>query len=221
MSNSSGLDGLQQKGLKLSHLRILAELSETGQISQAAKAMGITQPAASRLLAELEGIAGAPVHRRDGRGISLTAIGQAFARRAGRVQMELREALRDINEVANGSKGHVRIGAVTGPALDRVLPVLHTCRVSNPEITAELIVATSDILCQQLLSGSIDFAIARLPRGPDRNLLDCQIIAPENVDLVVRRGHPLNGRAAILPADLLAFDWVMPGPESLLSRAVL
>jgi DNA-binding transcriptional LysR family regulator len=134
--------------------------------------------------------------------------------------MELRDAARDLAEIGAGTSGHVRIGAVTGPALDRVLPALRAARLTLPQVTAEVIVATSDILCQQLLSGRIDFAIARRPDGPDRALYDETRIAPEPVALIVRRGHPLD-RVSVAAADLMAFDWVMPGRESILTRTVL
>lgn len=221
MSKPPHDDALLQRGLKISHLRLLAELADTGQISLAAGRIGITQPAASRLLVEVERIVGAPVHLRTGRGVTLTPVGEALARRARRVQMELRDAQRDIAEAAGGSSGHVRIGSVTGPALDRVLPALRTARVAHPAVTAEVIVAPSDLLCQQLLAGRIDFAIARLPQGPDRHLIDCRLIADEPVALVVRRGHPLVGKAGLIPADLLAYDWVMPGQEAILTRTVM
>jgi DNA-binding transcriptional LysR family regulator len=221
MQMTAGPDSLVQRGLKLSHLRLLAALADTGQIGLAADRIGIAQPAASRLLAEVEQIAGAAVHLRTGRGVALTPVGEALARRAQRIQMELRDAARDMAEVASGAVGHVGIGAVTGPALDRVLPVLRTVRMAQPQLTVEVIVATSDILCQQLLAGRIDFAIARLPETSDRALLDSRVIAPEPVLLLARRGHPLDGRATIQPQELLAYDWVMPGPESILCRAVL
>ena len=214
-------DILLQKGLKLSHLRILAALAETGQISLSAAQIGITQPAASRLLAEIEGIVGAPVHSRTGRGVTLTLMGQALAERAQRVQLELREAARELAEIAAGGVGHVRIGSVTGPALDRVLPALRTARVAQPSVTVEVIVATSDILFQHLLAGRIDFAIGRPPVGPGSLLLEHRVIAGEPVSLVIRRGHPLDGHPDLTAKDLLDFDWVMPAPDSLLSRTVL
>ena len=221
MSDLNRADALLQRGLKITHLRLLAALADTGQIGSAAVQIGVTQPAASRLLAEVEGIIGSPVHTRSGRGIVLTAVGAALAARARRVQMELRDAAREMAEIAAGGAGHVRIGAVTGPALDRVLPTLRTVRLAQPQVTAEVIVATSDILCQQLLSGRIDFAIGRLPEGPERHLLQIIPIAAEPVSLVVRRGHPLDRGRAIEKLDLLTYDWVMPGPESILCRAVL
>lgn len=214
-------DHLAQRGLKLSHLRLLAALMETGQITQAADRIGVAQPAASRLLAEVERIVGAPVHQRTGRGMALTPVGIALASRAQRIQIELRDAARDMAEVVAGASGHVRIGSVTGPAIDRVLPVLRNARLTAPNITVEVIVAPSDILCEHLMSGRIDFAVGRLPEGSARDLYHLTPIATEPVSLVVRRGHPLTRQATLTPRDLMAYDWVMPPSDSILSRAVL
>lgn len=221
MPFAPGSQAMLQRGLKLSHLRLLSALADTGQISLAARQIGIAQPAASRLLAEIERIVGQPVHHRTGRGLALTAVGRAFARRAQRIQMELQDAARDMAEVASGGAGHVRIGSVTGPAIDRVLPVLRNARLTAPRVTFEVIVATSDILCDHLLSGRIDFAIGRLPDGPGRELFSMKHIATEPVALLVRKGHPLAHHRGPGVQDLLAFDWVMPPAESLLTRTVL
>ena len=212
---------LLQRGLKLTHLRLLAALAETGQISLAAVQIGVSQPAASRLLAEVERIAGQPLHQRSGRGMVLTAVGRSLAARAQRIGMELRDAARDMAEAASGGIGHVRIGSVTGPAIDRVLPVLRAARLTSPNVTFEVIVAPSDLLCEHLLAGRIDFAIGRLPEGPGRDLFAIEQIAAEPVALVVRRGHPLMQRTSLQVRDLVAYDWVMPPATQLLTRTVL
>ncbi len=214
-------DHLSQRGLKLSHLRLLSALADTGQITQAADRIGMAQPAASRLLAEVERIVGQPVHHRVGRGMQLTAAGTALALRAQRIQRELHDAAREMAEVGIGGAGHVRIGSVTGPAIDRVLPVLRGVRLTAPQITAEVIVATSDILCDHLRAGRIDFAVGRLPKGPDRGLFTLSPIATEPVSLVVRCGHPLVRQTSPQLADLLTYDWVMPPRDSVLAHAVL
>ena len=221
MQQPQSAESLLRRGLKLSHLRLLAALAETGQITLAAEAVGVAQPAASRLLAEIEGIIGHPAHERTGRGIALTPIGAALARRAQRVQMELRDAARDMAEIAAGGVGHVRIGAVTGPAMDRVLPVVRTARLASPNVTVDVVVQPSDLLCAQLLAGDLDFVLGRLPDGPQRNLLDFSQIAPEPMTLLVRRGHPLLRDPHLTKAALMLYDWVMPGSESILTQTVL
>ena len=221
MSETSVRETLLQKGLKLSHLRILAAFAESEKISLAAERIAVTQPAASRLLAEIERITGAPVHSRNGRGVALTPVGRALADRALRIIIELQEAERDIAEITSGGVGQVRIGSVTGPAMDRVLPVLRITRLSQPSVEVEVIVATSDVLVELLLSGRIDFALGRPPEGDERSLVKTNLISPELVSLVVRRDHPLHRMPNLAASDLLGFDWVLPGPESLMTRAVL
>lgn len=212
---------LLRKGLKLSHLRLMAALSETGQIGLAAERLGIAQPAASRLLAEVERISGQPLHQRTGRGIALTPMGLALAARAARVVTEIRDAEREIVEIGGGNMGHVRIGSVTGPALDRVLPALRTARLALPGVTAEVTVAPSDLLAQQLLSGRMDFALGRMPEGMEAQLDLSAPIDSEPVELMVRRGHRLAQEARVEPRELMDYDWVMPPAEALLARAVM
>lgn len=211
---------LLKRGLKLSHLRMVAALAQRGQIGVAAADLGITQPAASRLLGEIEQMTGHPVHLREGRGVVLTPEGQALARRALRILSELTDAGRDIAESASGAQGHVALGSVTGPALDRVLPALRAARLSLPHVSVEVEVATSDILADQLLSGRLDFALARLPPGRDPALFDLALIGPEPVSLVTRFDHRLAGASDLRPRDLMAYDWVLPGPTAILTRTV-
>ena len=222
MLSSHRSDTLLRKGLKLSHLRPLAALAEAEHLTQAAAAIGVTQPAASRLIAEIERITGAPVHERTGRGIGLTALGRALALRAQRIRLELDDAARDLAEIAMGGVGDVRIGAVTGPALDRVLPALQSERLLHPKVSVEVVVDSSDILCEQLLAGRLDFAVGRLPEGPRAEPLTFLPIAAEPVVLIARRGHPLLHQSRPITArDTIAHDWVMPGPDSLLTRTVV
>lgn len=221
MLQSHRSDYLLRKGLKFSHLRLLAALADSEQVTQAAAAIGVTQPAASRLVAEIERIVGAPVHERTGRGIGLTVLGRALALRAQRIRLELDDAARDLAEIAMGGVGQVRIGAVSGPAMDRVLPALQSERLSHPNVSVEVVVAASDVLCDQLLAGRLDFAVARLPEGPRAEPLAFLPMEGEPISLIARRGHPLLRRPAPLTVEeTLAYDWVMPGPESLLTRTI-
>lgn len=213
-------EALLRRGLKLSHLRLLAALGDAGQLTQAAAAIGVTQPAASRLVAEVERIVGHPVHERTGRGIGLTTIGRALALRASRVRMELDDAARDLAEISTGGVGHVRIGAVTGPALDRVLPALHSENLRHPNVTVEVVVGHSDQLCEQLLAGRLDFAVGRLPEAPRSEVLEFALMDAEPIALIARKGHPLLTATPAAPA-LMEYDWVMPDPESLLTRTVI
>lgn len=219
---SDDRDSLQRRGLKLGHLQLIAELAETGQLGLSALRLGIAQPAASRMLAEMERIAGQALCLRTGRGMVLTPAGQALAARAARIRLEMRDAAREMEEHARGAFGQVRIGAVTAPALEIVLPVLRTFRLTHPGVTVDVAVAPSDTLNAQLLDGQIDFALGRLPATPAESaLLEMDEMGDEPVSLLVRRDHALLGGPIQNPARLLEFDWVIPGGDSPLGQAVL
>ena len=214
-------DTLLRKGLKLSHLRLLAALAETEQLTLAAAAIGISQPAASRLVAEIETIIGGAVHERTGRGIGLTAMGRALALRAQRVRLELDDAARDLAEILTGGMGHVRIGTVTGAALDRVLPALRREQTRHPAVTVEVEVAASDQLCDHLLAGRLDFVLGRMPEGPQAQMLTYAPLDSEPLAMVARRGHPLVSGEPVTLQAALAYDWLLPGEPSLMTHTVL
>ncbi|NHB75644.1 LysR family transcriptional regulator [Rhodobacter calidifons] len=209
----------QLRRLKPAQLRLLAELDDTGALGLAAARIGIAQPAASRLLADMEATLGLSLHERHGRGLQLTVVGRALARRAARIEIELADAARDLAEAATGRAGVVRVGAVTGPALSLVMPTLITLQSDLPDFRAEVTVATSVTLCELLRAGRLDFALARL--SPGESQLEAHVLAVEPLSLVVRRGHPLLVRPILSLDDLLGFDWVMGDDETLLTQTVL
>lgn len=210
---------IQLRRLKPMQLRLLAHLGEEGALGEAAGKIGIAQPAASRMLAEMESALGLSLHERQGRGLRLTHVGAALARRAARIEMELFDAAQEVAEAATGRAGIVRVGAVTGPALSLILPTLTAMQKNLPDFRAEVMVATSINLCDMLRDGRLDFALARVPAGESQ--LKAIVMASEPLSLVVRRGHPLLVRPEITAADLLQYDWVMGDDETLLTQTVM
>jgi DNA-binding transcriptional LysR family regulator len=205
--------------LKPMQLRLVAELGEAGGLGQVADRLGISQPAASRLLADMEETLGFRLHERQGRGLQLTPAGEALARRAARIQIELTDAARELAEAATGSTGTIRVGAVTGPALSLLMPAIIQMQESYPGVHVDVTVATSVLLCNQLRDGSLDFALARLPAR--ETLLEARLVAEEPLSLAVRRGHPLLLQPALDATDLLQFDWIMGTDDTLLTQTVM
>ncbi|SNR57546.1 LysR family transcriptional regulator [Puniceibacterium sediminis] len=217
LTMSSGTTArLIQRGLRLPQLRLMIAIEETGQISAAATQMGMTQPAASRLLGELEKTSGAKLYERHARGVILTEAGRLLARRARATLQDLNGAFDEIALLTTGARGLVRIGTVTGPGLEIVLPIIREIRVTYPEIEFNVLVDTSDKLAEALLSHDLDFYLGRLPAALDPRAVTLRRIGTEPISLAVRQGHPLLRRAPISLADCLAYDWVMQPPGGLM-----
>ncbi|WP_196259962.1 LysR family transcriptional regulator [Pelagibacterium limicola] len=206
--------------MRLAHLRLLVALESTGQMSGAASHLAITQPAASRLMAELERIAGAPLYTRHAKGVSLTLAGKLLAEKAHAILRQLNDAKDEIGELVEGVRGQVRIGAVTGPALEIVLPALREMRIAYPEIEISVDVETSDKLAASLLSRELDFYIGRLPERFDGRAVRMRRIGPEPVAFIARPDHPLMRKKQVTIAQCLPFDWVMQPTGGLMRREV-
>ncbi len=216
LPDSGSTARLIQRGLRLPQLRLMIALQETGQISGAASQMGMTQPAASRLLGELERTAGTKLYDRHARGVILTEAGRLLARRARATLQDLDGAFDEIALLTSGARGSVRIGTVTGPGLEIVLPIIREIRVTYPEIEFNVLVDTSDKLAEALLSHDLDFYLGRLPAGIDPRAVTLRRIGTEPISLAVRQGHPLLRRTVLTLAECLAHDWVMQPPGGLM-----
>ncbi|ROU04073.1 LysR family transcriptional regulator [Histidinibacterium lentulum] len=211
-------DVLARRGLKITHLRLISALAETRQVAAAAQRVGLTQPAASRLLAQLEQIVGTPLYRRHPRGVTLTEAGRTLARDATRLLNDLDLINERVTQAALGVSGIVRVGSVTGPSLQLLLPVVRDLRVAYPGIEIAVTVDTSAKLADALLSRDLDFFIGRIPDGADSRPFLFEPIEEEPIALVVRRHHPLFRRTDLTLEECLEHDWVMQPPGGLLRQ---
>ena len=213
-------DSLLRAGLKLSHLRMIVMIEDHGQVSAAAQAMAMSQPAASRMLSEIESIVKLPLYERVARGVALTPFGAALAKRARKILLELREASREIGELKTGKGGAVYVGAVTAPAMSLVVPAIRRVTKAYPGIEINIQVETSNVLARELLAARHDFIIGRIPDELNPRLFSAHEIGIEKACLMVRSGHPLLEKGVVGLKDLQGYDWVFQPPGTLLRRRV-
>jgi len=220
-SDNFGDDGHLRAGLKLNHLRMIVAIEDSGQISAAAEVLNISQPAASRMLSDLESIVKTPLYERVARGVVLTTFGEALARRARKILLELREASREIGELKSGKGGSVFIGAVTAPAMSLVVPAINTVRKTFPGIEVSIQVETSNVLARELLAARHDFIISRIPDDLNPRLFEVREIGIERACLIVRSDHPLlKKRKPSSLTEIRDYDWVFQPPGTLLRRTI-
>lgn len=213
-------ESLLRSGLKLGHMRMIVALDDHGRVSAAAQVLNISQPAASRMIAEMEAILDVRLCERLPRGVALTPYGKALARRARAILLEMREADREIAELKSGKGGSVFIGAVTAPAIDLVVPAIRELRRLHPRIEINIQVETSTVLARELLASRHDFIVARIPDDLNPRLFESRVIGIEKACLIVRRGHPLLGGGPVALDRLTGFDWVFQPGGSLLRRTI-
>ncbi|MDF1633529.1 LysR family transcriptional regulator [Mycoplana sp. MJR14] len=212
--------GLLRSGLKLNHLRMIVAIDQHKQVSAAAAALSISQPAASRMLTEMESIIKVPLCERVSRGVELTQFGRAFARRARTILLELDEVDREIAALKSGAGGTVFLGTVAAPAISLAVPAIQQVSAAYPGIEVNVRIETSNVLARELISSKHDFIMARVPDDLDPRLFNVQEIGVEKACLIVRKGHPLTEKDTVSLADLPFYDWVFQPPGTLLRRRV-
>ena len=207
--------------LKPGQLRLIHEIAESGQLQLAAEAVGMTQPAASRMLAETERQIGAALFMRQPKGMEPTEIGAAVLRRARVILREMGSMASELRNLRDGSGGSVRIGAVTGPAVRYLVTAVREVKEDAPGADITIDVLPSRDLLTHLAAGDMDFVLARiLPEFDSRdfNILPLQ---DEKVALMARAGHPLARAPVVTLAELQSYEWIMQQRGSPIREAAL
>ena len=108
--------------LKVSDLRLLHAVVQSGSMAKAAAQLNISQPAVSKAIAALEHTLGVRLLDRNSRGVQATLYGRALLRRGTVIFDELRQGVNDIKSLNDPGVGEIRIGATAAP-LETWLPI--------------------------------------------------------------------------------------------------
>jgi len=206
--------------LKHSHVRLLIQIAETGKLQSAAEALAISQPAASRILSDLETQAGGALFRRHPKGMEPTPVGAVFLKRARVILSEFESLEAEIDDAKAGRAGKIRVGSVSGPTVGCLVPAIRHVKTISPKIEATIEVGTSAELFRGLQEGRFDFIIARPP--PSYDTLGYRVMPArgEVVSLVVNPDHPLAHRQGLQLGDLADYEWVVQERGSPIRTAV-
>ncbi len=195
--------------LKPGQLRLVQEIATHGQLQLAAEAVGMTQPAASRALAEVERLFGAPLFIRQPKGMTPTEIGLMVLRRAQVILRELRNIATDVETLRGGFAGSVCVGAVTGPAVSDLIPAIREVKEAAPEADITVDVMPSRDLLPRLMSGEMDFVLARILPEFDSQDFEILPMRDERVRFMVRAAHPLARAPSVTLTELAGCEWIM------------
>ena len=207
--------------LKPSQLRLIVALAKTGKLQFAAEMLGIAQPAASRLLADIETQAGTQLFVRHPKGMSITREGQTVAKKAQAILREMHDLDENLSNIKTGLAGKIRIGSVTGPAVKYIVPSVQALKDTSPEIDVTVEVAPSRQLLRQLLSGQLDLVLARILPEFSEAELSITPIGDEQVAMLVRQDHPLSNRKNLSLAEIVDHEWILQEMDSPIREAVI
>jgi len=165
-------------------------VSEHGNISRAANALHLSQPAVSGQLRQLQDEFGEPLYRREGRGVKLTAAGEGLAVYADQMRETFAQAHAFRNALRGLESGTLRVGASTTPASYLLPYLIAEFHRRHPDVTIQTIDGNSGEIVAGL--GSLDIAMIEGPEGLD---LPAGIgVTPwleDEIVVIAPRGHPL------------------------------
>jgi DNA-binding transcriptional LysR family regulator len=200
--------------LKARQLALIVAIAEHRSLRRAAADIAVTQPAATRMLADLENALGVSLFDRAAWGMQPTPYGETMIRYARGVLTDLTEARDEIAALAAGAKGMLRVGSETGSVPRLLVPALQQVRGDRPGLRAFVLVNTSDVLVAALAQGTLDMAIGRLPARAAAAEYDVLPLRDETLCVVARAGHPLARTKPLLPSALSAMPWILHPPDS-------
>ena len=209
-------DRFVRSHLKTRQLVLLVELGRHGSILHAAQAANLTQPAASKLLADLEHALGVKLFERLPRGVAPTWYGEVMIRRAGAALAELDAGHQEVMELLSGLSGRVAVGTVLTPSTTLLPAAVVALKARQPRVHVAITVDTSKLLVHQLQNGELDLVIGRVLDREAAAQLCFEPLSDEPHRLIVRAGHPLAGRSDLSLRELAGQAWILPPGGSIL-----
>jgi DNA-binding transcriptional LysR family regulator len=202
--------------MKLSetHLIQLSAVVDTGSVSKGAAALGLSQPALSRSLAQLEARVGKPLFIHNRRPLQATPLGIQLAAHGRRILAESRRATEVVQSLLRGTRGLVRVGGVPFFMDAMISRIIAGFQSDHPEVVFDQSYGNLTEVGNGLRADQLDIGIVPLgTSGEPEGLTFTAILAARNV-VCCRVGHPLQNSKRLTTADLGRYPWVAPLPGS-------
>lgn len=172
-------------------MRALAAVAQSRNVTEAAGRLGLTQPAVTLQLKNLEDLAGLPILQRTPEGMVPTQAGAALLRLHDRVEAALADCANALDMMKGLTGGRVSIGAVSTAKYFAPFVIAEFAR-QHPAIELKLTIGNREEVLQGLRDYSLDLAITGRP--PADLDLERRLIGDHPHVVIGPAHHPLAGR---------------------------
>jgi DNA-binding transcriptional LysR family regulator len=192
-------------------LDALRAVDAHGSVVAAADALGFTPSAVSQQVKRLEKQTGVPLLERVGRGVMLTRHGRHLVDQGTPLLAGLEELQSGLHQQAGTVAGHVRLTAFSTALRGLIAPALPPVLRAHPALRVTLTEREPWDTIGLVATGQADLGVVHsygdIPLAvPDH--LTRTPVARDIAEVIVRRGHPLAGRAFVTPRDLADENWI-------------
>lgn len=192
--------------IKLNQLRDVLAVARAGGIRPAARELGLAQPSLSKSIQQLEATLGVPLFERLGRGLRLTAYGEAFVARTRGAVSEIHRAQDEIRQMRSSHTGRLSL-AMAGISMMNLLPgALRSFRQRHAGVQVRVVERPFDQAMPELRAGEIEFAVIPQPGEPLGDAFVVEPLLSDRYLVIGRRGHPLAHSTTL--QELLGASWI-------------
>ena len=194
---------------KLHHLRDFVAIARAGSARSAARALGLTQPALTRSLQELELELDAVLFERHARGMALTAAGERFLVRAQAALEEVRRGFEEVAQAMGRMQGSVAVALSSAVVLAMLPTACGAFRRECPDVRLRVVESLFPAAEPRLRDGRLDFYMGPRPESGLGNGYRVDLLFVNERQVVGRKGHPLRHARSI--EELLDAEWIVTG----------
>ena len=206
--------------LKLRQLRLLVAVGTHGNIQNAARSLGISQPAATKMIQDLELDFEVRLFDRTNRGVMPTVFGETLIRYGKLIFAQISNAAQELDDLNKGNAGRVVVGTLLAASTSLLPMAIEILLAERPNVAIKISEGTNEVLMPRLLSGEIDMVVGRLPSHRHRDKLRQEKLFEDRIEAIVGPKHPLAGKSGVTFAQTKPFGWILPPPETTLRRQV-
>ena len=196
--------------LRMKHLELFRKVCEFQSLRKAAVASNMTQPAATKLVHELEDMFGKRLFDRDRSGMSLTQYGRIVQRHIDVLMADVVNMYTDVNMFASGGSGLIRLGILPSLSSALLSQSINELVTAHPRARFELREAPTDELLDELASNKLDLIFGRVLHARQASSLHVTKVYTESFEVVCSKLHLLAQRKTVGWKDLAQQQWVLP-----------
>ena len=200
--------------LRMRELHVFATVAKEGSMARAAQRLGITQPAVSKVVADLEYTLKVRLFDRGRRGVEPTIYGRALLRRGNAAFDELKQSVMDIDFLSDPASGELRIGCSEAIAVANLPPILLDFSRRYPRVSLSVIEVPPPVRnLTALYERTCDIILVRLettasdhPLGDDANVEE---LFEDRIVAAVNKASRWARRRKLELADLVDTPWIL------------
>lgn len=192
-------------------IRCLLAIAGATSFSQAARTVNISTASLHRAARELEANVREPLYKSSKYGLTLTEAGLELARKLGLAVREIDAAADDIRHLDGVDSGKIVIGALPMSGAYLIGATIADLTEKFPQAMIYVTNSPYGILLNSLRAGAIDMIFGVLRRPEWAVDIEEEALFSDPYCIIGRAGHPLASRPFISIADLLEYEWIVPG----------